>query len=247
MQDDLATEARRTSLLDLIERQLKGRGVVSRLLFVFPVPDDRRIQGEVEKIFEDWLKSNDQSENLTGTLIFQAQAAIHFLEGPTESLFSALTVFQGMASEVAAGTGTPARSALIGPLRILYFTELHGVRTSRSWVAHHHMTKPMGGTVAFEPDNSSELIFVTYRKFLLLNLQVQQSLGSAEADAEKVLAGVKKGADLLPTTDEVTNFMSKNAAELLFSYAEFEKVFMSPFHTVPHSELLWPMPPPLSY
>ena len=47
--------------------------------------------------------------------------------------------------------------------------------------------------------------------------------------------------------EEVVLLLGKQCAENFFSFQEFQRVFMKPFQLVLNSELLWPMPPALSY
>jgi hypothetical protein len=243
--DELAIETRRTSLLDIVEQQLKGQTVVTRCLFIFPLADDPRIQSALKQEFSNWLETSQRSSVVTGLLVFMQQAGIHFLEGPTQMLYAALAAFHEWAAD------TPGRQALVGPLRILYFSELHGVRTSRSWIAYNHSAKPMGGAgTSLTQDTCSEIVFICYRKLLLLNMQVSGAVaGGEEGPALQKQLGnaIKKGSELLPSVEEVGLFMSKNAVDLLLTYPEFAKLFVEPTHTVLGSELLWPMPPPLSY
>lgn len=247
MVDELAVEERRTSLLDIIEGQLKGKESLGRLLFVFAAADDKNVRSGVETEFGSWLSQEDRKQKVTGLLLFQGQAGMSFLEGPAEELFAALTVFHGLASDA------EGRAALIGPLRILYFTEVHSVRTTVAWCSLHQQGKPMGGNQVMDQDKSSELVFVSYRKLLLANLGALALLkerGDSEDPETAMSAAIKKIAEkqeALPSLDEIALFMSKSAAEYYFTFQEFEKMFMAPFHTVLHSELLWPMPPTLSY
>mmetsp|Transcript_32003 Transcript_32003/g.56598 ORF Transcript_32003/g.56598 Transcript_32003/m.56598 type:complete len:331 (-) Transcript_32003:63-1055(-) len=266
--DELAQETKRVTLLEREEKQLKGKKNVSRLLFAFGVSDDRKLQSMIEQEFASWREKQEGAEDMTGVLLFLSQAAVHFLEGPTELLFRALELFHSFTQEVlptppvaAAPDGVkrpsnakeatlpPAvpRPALISPVRVLYFTELHGVRTSVSWCSYVHSTKLQGGQqIVLEEGNSHELVFMLYKKMLMLCLRVQSGCED-EVDKERLKDHYGKFSDMFPILDEVMMLMSKSGAEFFFSYPEFEKVFMKPFHLVLHSELLWPMPPALSY
>lgn len=254
--DELATETKRTALLDRLSQQTKGRHHVSRLLMTFGCPDDRKIHEAVEQEFGAWRERQEKgTEKLTGVLLFvsQAQCGIQFLEGPTDLIFQALALFYSLTGEEPSKTGlatAPAAEkppALINSLRVLHFTELHGVRVSRSWATYVCGGKLAGGqTTVLDETTSAELVFGAYNKFLQLCLKVQESVG-VDAGAEQVQAALKKASELMPTIDEVFLLVGKAGGELFFSYEEFEKVFVAPFYLVLHSELLWPMPPPLSY
>lgn len=265
--DELAQETKRVTLLEREEHQLKGEAHVSRLLFVFGVSDDRKLQSMIEQEFATWR--DREGENITGVLLFLSQAAIHFLEGPTETIFRALELFHSFTQEVlptpvattqeggpkqqrpsapkeAAPVVAP-RPALISPVRILYFTELHGVRTSVSWCAYPHAAKLQGGQqIVLEESNSHELVFSLYKKMLMLCMRVQSG-NEDEVDSQRLKESYGRASELFPSLDEVLILLAKNGAEFFFSYPEFEKVFMKPFQLVLHSELLWPMPPALSY
>eukprot|EP00418_Pyrodinium_bahamense_P003559 CAMPEP_0179016898 /NCGR_PEP_ID=MMETSP0796-20121207/3564_1 /TAXON_ID=73915 /ORGANISM="Pyrodinium bahamense, Strain pbaha01" /LENGTH=292 /DNA_ID=CAMNT_0020712617 /DNA_START=1 /DNA_END=879 /DNA_ORIENTATION=+ len=255
--DELAQETKRTTLLERVEQQLKGMPHVSRLLFGFGMTDDKTIQATLEQEFLDWKEKQEKqsSGSLSGILLFMGQSAIHFLEGPTELLFGALEFFHSLAlGAKPAAPGAPpalaaaaARPPLINPLRVLHFTELHGVRTSTSWCACISGGKSHGAQGQVDETNSSELTFATYRKFLLLSIKVAEVASGEELETERLQACYKKHADMMPTVDEVAVLLSKSGADYFFTYPEFEKVFVAPFHLVLHSELLWPMPPPLSY
>lgn len=272
--DDLAQETQRTALLDRVEHQLRGQQHVSRLLFAFSLADDRKAQAAVEQEFAEWHEK--QGSRLTGLMLFVAQAGVHFLEGPTELLFSALAFFNSLATAseaksamkaaaaggATAGTAattekpqprvsvlvTAQRGPLISSVRVLHFTELHGVRTSTSWCSYVHTGKTQAGAVQVQMDegNSSELIFATYKKFLLLCLKVSEISGE-DVELEKLQANYKRFTEMMPSADEVALFLSKTSVDHVFSFEEFEKVFVAPFHLTLHSELLWPMPPALAY
>lgn len=253
VQDELAIETRRTTLLDLTEKQLRVKDtMMSRLLFVFSVQDDQKVKAAVEREFSTWLGTEEgKRKPITGLLVFSNQAGVHFLEGPTEALFEALAFFHSLASEgTQFGSRTP-RPAVTGPLRVLYFTELHCVRCTRVWCVHHSSAKGQGSQTVLSTDNCAETVFGVYRKFLLLGKQTSPPVpeeGEEEAVDPKVVEdAIKKAHDLVPTPDEISMFTSKAAVDCLLTYAEFEQTFCAPFHTVLNAELLWPVPPALAY
>jgi len=247
--DELATESKRVTLLDRVESQLKGQPHVARLFFSFSIVDDRNLR-QVQDEFASWREKQEESEELTGLLVFVPQHAVHLLEGRPPLLFRALGFFQSLAAEVtstAKSLGAP-RPAYISAVKVLHFSELHGVRTSVSWYSHSHTGKALGGAggQGLEQDNCSELAFLAYKKFLLLCSKVRDDTGD-DFSTEKLAAQYRKAADMLPSVDEILTLLGKSSAEFFMTYAEFEKVFIAPFHLVLHSELLWPMPPALSY
>lgn len=251
--DELATEVRRTTLLDLTEKQLRAQDAsVSRLLLVFPVQDDQKTKAAVEKEFAAWLETEDGGRKpITGLLVFSLQAGVQFLEGPTELLFEAVAFCNGLASEGTHLGSRAPRAALIGPLRVLYFTELHRIRTMRAWCSYYSAAKAQGQAPVLSSENCSEQVFMTYRKFLLLGRQSSPPAGEdgeeEVVDPKLMEEAVKKAHDFVPTPDEIAMYTSKAALDYLLSYAEFEQTFCAPFHTVLQAELLWPVPPPLSY
>jgi len=267
--DELAQETKRVSLLEREEQQLKGKEHVSRLLFVFGTQDDKKVQGQVEQEFLQWQSKQEGGNQISGVLFYLGQAAVSMLEGPTDLLFKALELFQALtqevlpvsslpsapadvkvvtpkkASELAAQSSVP-RAALIGAIRILYFTELHGVRVSTGWCSFAHSAAKQGGPPQTLDDGAHETVFLLYKKLLTLCLKVQDNAGN-EADPDKLQGHYRKLSDSIPTQDEVAVFLSKQAADSFFSFPEFQKVFVKPFQLVLNSELLWPMPPALSY
>mmetsp|Transcript_660 Transcript_660/g.1875 ORF Transcript_660/g.1875 Transcript_660/m.1875 type:complete len:273 (-) Transcript_660:108-926(-) len=238
--DELAQETKRTTLLDRVETQLKGQSHVARLLFGFSIVDDKKTQNDVESQFAAWRKKQESGDELTGLLLFTVQGAIHFLEGPAELLFGALGFFATLADvppTTMAGSG-----ASIGPVRVLHFTELHGVRASSLWCSFVHPGKATGASqTQVEESNCSELVMQTYKKLLVAALKVKQG-----GDSD-VKSGYRRSQDMMPSVDEVVTLLGKSAADFFFTYKEFHKVFVAPFNLVLHSELLWPMPPALSY
>lgn len=245
--DELAQEEERIRLLDKLEGQLKGKPNYSRLLFCFSVPDDRKIQGQVDSEFQVWLRENP---GVSGVLLYIGQAGMHYLEGTTERLFKALEQFHTYSHEVTEGKTAGGRSpgpALISGIRVLYHTELKGVRSSLSWCSYVHASKLQGGqTTTIDDSNCSELVFIVYKKFLLLCLKASESL-KENSTFDQTQVHYKRLSDMMPTAEDVLILLSKNATELFFTYPEFQKVFMAPFQCVLHSELLWPIPPALSY
>lgn len=250
--DELTIETKRIALLDKVEDQLKDKVHVARLLFAFAVSDDRKIQATVDQEFQEFLKTR---EDVTGLLLYIGQAGIQLLEGPAERLFQALELFHKLSVEVptdpaakdAAAAGAP-RHAIISSIRVLHFTELHGNRVSASWTSYVHNSKLQGGGAqALEEGNAAELVMIVYQKFQLLCLRAQDAVADEEAGFERMHAIYGRMVDGMPSADDVLILLSKAGAELFFSYAEFQKVFMEPFHCVLHSELLWPIPPALSY
>jgi len=217
------------------------------LFFVFTVSDDRKIQGQVEQEFQDWRKKGKYSD-VTGLLLYIGQAGVQLLEGPTELLHKALECFNSLTVE------DSSRPQLVSGIRVLHFTELHAVRVSVGWSAYSHQSKLVGGAAgSLEEGNCAEMVLLVYQKFLGVCLKVAEQ---ADDEVDWRLRGVdfgklqglyKKQADMLPSADDTLILLSKNGADLFFSYAEFEKVFVAPFNCVLHSELLWPMPPALSY
>lgn len=269
--DELAQETKRVTLLDREEQQLKGRKHVSRVLFVFGIGDERKTQLSVEQEFVAFRDKQEGRSEITGLLLFVGQAAVSFLEGPTELLFKAVELFHGLSLEVQATPAMPAppadmaiktptrteseapvqtpRPALISALRILYFTELHGVRTSVGWCSFISTAKQSSTQGSLE-DGCQEQVFMLYRKFLVLCMKVRSSTGNAAPDAltpDALQGHYRRQADFLPVPDEVLLLLGKQGAEFFFTFAEFQKVFMKPFQLVLNSELLWPMAPALSY
>lgn len=257
--DELAQEVPRVSLLDRLEEQLKGQTHVSRLLFGFQVVDDKKVHHTVEQEFSSWRSAlGSECEEISGILLFMGQAAVQLLEGPTELLFKALTHFNELTGEVkpeAIGelrvtAGNPERGnkqPLISGLRVLHLTELHGVRTSRSWCSYSHPGKLQGGQVQLAESTCSDLVFAVYKKLLVLCLKVQEQLGGEKASLDKLHTTYRRVQDMMPSPDEVATLLGKSGTDFFFSYQEFEKLFIAPFNLVLHSELLWPMPPALSY
>jgi len=262
--DELAQETKRVTLLDREEAQLKGRAHSSRLLFVFNIVDDKATHNAVDREFAAWRKREEGGTEVTGLLLFVGQAAVSFLEGPTELLFKAMELFHGLTMDVEAGVATPlppkdvrvgapaapapvpiARAALIGVIRVLYFTELHGVRTSVGWCSFASPAKTSSTTATLE-DGASELVFSLYRKLLVVCLKAQESAGE-EATSDVMQGHYRRNSDFLPLPEEAMLLLGKTGSEYFFSFTEFQKVFMKPFQLVLNSELLWPMPPALSY
>jgi len=221
--------------------------------------DESKAIAQIEEEFGAWVKKTEQlaaeaaEEDGTGSplafgglFIQQPGQALHYLEGTTEVLFAGLKLFASFANEVPAGEGAPGRGALIQNFRIIYFTEVHGVQTVRGWHSFQHTSaKSMGGPQLFQEEESCyQAVFMCYRKILVLNCKIMDAIGGNPSATKDQL---KKLQDNLPTLDELTSLLHKTAADYFFTYAEFEKAFCAPFHLVLQSELLWPMPPPLSY
>jgi hypothetical protein len=263
VQDELASETRRHTLLDAVEHQLKAVPTRARLLLACNIPDDKKAVAQIETEFGAWAKKlapavDDAEEEegaakptaFGGLFVIQPGQALHFMEGTAEQLFAGLKAFQGL-SDISATGGdkneTP-RGALVNNLRIIYFTEVHGVQTMNGWHSFHHLgAKSMGGPVLFQDDEQCfQAVFMAYRKLLVTNCKVMEALPS-DADDQAYKTQLKSIQDGLPTLDELTSLLHKTAADYFFNYAEFEKAFCAPFHLVLQSELLWPMPPPLSY
>lgn len=242
------------TLLDGLESQLKGTPHVSRLLFCFGIPDDRKVQAVVDHEFTEWLRQN---EGITGILLYIGQAGIQLLEGPTELLFKAIELFYTLTLEPTEEQGpdagkmgkhSPRHALPLTGIRVLYFTEMHGVRASCGWCSYNHASKLQGGQAStLEDGNCAELVFVVYQKLLVLCLKASDSLDANNADFDKVQGQYRKMVDAMPTAEDVLILHSKAGVDLFFSYAEFEKVFVAPFFCTLHSELLWPIPPALSY
>lgn len=262
VQDELAQETRRHTLLDAVEYQLKAAQTRARLLVACNLSEDKKAIPQIETEFTAWAKKNAQNADeedeeegavkppvLGGLFLIQPGQALHFLEGPTEKLFEGLKLFQSFGSEVAGGDkGETPRGALISNLRIIYFTEVHGVQTMNGWHAFQHTSaKSMGGPSLFQDDEQCyQAVFMAYRKLLVASCKITEAT-DGQNDPHTVKDVLKKMQDSLPTLDELTSLLHKTAAEYFFTYAEFEKAFCAPFHLVLQSELLWPMAPPLSY
>jgi hypothetical protein len=265
--DELAQETKRVTLLDREEQQLKGQKHYSRLLFVFGVADDKKLQTTIEQEFASWRNKQEQGQNVTGLLLFLGQSAACFLEGPAEVCFKGMELFHSMSQEILPQPVMPLppadmrtnmsrtetepvqnpRSALMSAVRVLYFTELHGVRSSVGFCSFVSPAKTTaGGGQGNLEDGAHEFVFQVYQKFLVLCLKVQNSAGDG-ADSDALQGHYRKFTDIMPTPDEVALLLGKQGNEHFFSFAEFQQVFMKPFQLVLNSELLWPMPPALSY
>jgi len=266
--DELAQETKRVTLLEREEQQLAGKKHVSRLLFAFGIADDKKMQTQVDQEFAQWRDKLEDGAEVTGVLLFLGQVAVSLLEGPTDQLFKALEIFQALTVEVLPTPVSPSappeinfgksgrsesvvqatvpRPALIGSVRIFYFTELHGVRSSAGWCSYANATKTGGAAQANLEDGTHETVFLLYRKMLMLCLKVRENAGE-EVDADRLQSYYRRVTDMMPVAEEVVLLLGKQAAEHLFSFVEFQKLFMKPFQLVLNSELLWPMPPALSY
>lgn len=257
--DELAVETKRTSLLDRLESQLKDQHMVSRILFGFALPDDKKLYKLIDQEFLNWRQKQDnQAEDLTGVLLFAPQVGLHFLEGPTEQIFKVLEFFNSISTEAEQAvpsakplTGKVDVQPMLSSVRVLHFTELHGVRSSRSWCSVVHTGKAIGASqIALDEASCPDLVFSVYRKLMCMCLKVLQSSTSDHPDAidsTTLQRFYRKVADDLPSVDEVLSLFTKASSELFFSFAEFNKVFIAPFQLVLHSELLWPIPPSLTY
>lgn len=62
--------------------------------------------------------------------------------------------------------------ALLSAVRVLHFTELHGVSVVRSWCSLAHPGRPTGNQMPVEEANCHELVFSCYKKVLCLCLKV---------------------------------------------------------------------------
>lgn len=241
---------------------------MSRLVFVLGLSDDKKTQQQVEQEFTSWRSRQENGNEASGLILYLGQAAIVFLEGPTELLFKSLEVFNGMTEEVQAATSTSMppssirynaaaksetepprapRGILVNALRVLYFTELHGVRTSTGFCSFVSTVKQSGGVVQNVEDGCHEQVFMMYKKLLVASLKVKDNAGERETNPDTLQSHYRRQLDFLPVPDEVMPLLGKSAAEFFFSFTEFQKVFMKPFQLVLNSELLWPMPPALSY
>merc|ERR1740121_1443974 len=205
----------------------------------------------IDEKFRSWQK-DAQAEDLGGLMVFVAGAAINLFEGPTDLIFKALEFMYSLCSHQEAddkldpANPLAASGPLVTSLRILHFTELRGVRTSKSWCSVTNPSKPQGGSqVQMDEENSAEFVYATYNKLLLVCLKVQEELPAASS--QQLQQAYKRHAEQMPGVDEVSAFLAKGITETFFTYPEFEKVFVAPFSVVLHSELLWPMPPQLSY
>lgn len=260
--DELAQETQRLNLLNAVEQQVRAKTLRSRILLGCTISDNKDVHLKVEKEFEEWVHNAEAAARkaeeegsaistlpLSGLLIFQPIQLLHFLEGSTDQLLAALKAFHTLSVDVpATENGPPARPALISNLRVLYFTEAHGVQSMSGWSAvKHESAKSMGGPVMIQDmEACSMAVFMAYRKLMMVCCKVMSATGG-EGDSSAVQSAFKQSQDLLPTLDEVTALLHKGTAEYFFTFAEFEKSFAAPFHMVLQSELLWPMPPPLSY
>lgn len=238
MIDELAQETKRATLLERVEAQFEGKTVVSRLLFGFQINDDRQLHNKLEQEFATWRKKDERyAEELTGVLIFSPVGAVQLLEGPSDVLFEAVIFFN---------TLTPA---VIGPLRVLHFTELQGVRTTVAWTALHHSGKAPGGAGAPQVDENActDLVAKVYQKILAMNTSVKDIVMASEDTIEHDHL-LKKAMDVDgPSVEDISVLMGKGTGDFLFSFEEFSKVFIEPFSLKLHSEVLWPMPPALVY
>lgn len=253
--DELAQETKRVSLLDRVENQLKGRQHVSRALVVLEINEEKKTPAVIEQEFRAWQnKQEKQAKDLGGILVFVPGAALHLLEGPTELIFQALEFLHSLCgsedkdAEDKLDSANPlaASGPLVTSLRILHFTELRGVRTSNSWCSVTNQSKPQGGNqVQMDQDNCADFVYATYNKLLTLCLRVQKD--HQDATAQELQQAYKRVPELMPAVNEVSAFLAKGITDSFFTYPEFHKVFVAPFKMVLHSELLWPMPPQLSY
>jgi len=245
--DELAQETKRTTLLDRVEHQLKGQLHVSRALVVLEINEEKKTPATIEQEFKSWKgKQEKQGEDLSGVLVFVTGAAIHLLEGPTELIFKALEFMHTLCGSKD-GDDPLVSGPLVTNLRILHFTELRGVRASKSWCSVLNSSKPQGGSsVPMDEENCPEFVYATYNKLVTVCLKIQKENPGASKEQDLKNA-YKKVPELMPGVDEVFAYLAKGIFENFFTYPEFHKVFVAPFNLVLHSELLWPMPPSLSY
>jgi hypothetical protein len=251
--DELAQETKRTALLDRVEHQLKGKLHVSRALVALEINEEKQTPATIDQKFRSWQKEQEgQAEDLGGLMVFVPGAAINIFEGPTDLIFKALEFMYSLCGHQEAddkldpANPLAASGPLVTSLRILHFTELRGVRTSKSWCYVINPSKPQGGNqVQMDEENSAEFVYATYNKLLLVCLKVLED--QPRAKGQDLQPAYKRLTEQMPGVDEVSAFLAKGIAESFFTYPEFEKVFVAPFSLVLHSELLWPMPPQLSY
>jgi len=243
--DELAHDTQRATLLDAIEAQLRQEEQLTRLVFACQLADDKRVHAQIEREFQKWLAENDAEKTLTGFSVLlsvaPASGLLHYMEGKTEKLFAALKFFEELSTD--RGDNRPA---LTSPTRIIYFTEMHRARLMPTWAMIVHVTK-LGPQNQQQEVIPKSVVFLMYKKLLVLAAKVHAQTKDEPGKESAAKSVLKNSVDLLPSIDDVLMLVGKVGQEVLFSYTEFEKTFIAPFHTVLQSELLWPMPPPLSY
>ncbi|CEM34463.1 unnamed protein product [Vitrella brassicaformis CCMP3155] len=232
------TDTHRPSALEAIEAQLKGVASCSRILLACTLVEATKTAQRLESVLSAWMQSEAQSGEVTGLLLVYAsqQAALLFAEGLTEQLFRLLTKVGDMQTQ---SEGSPGEG--VANVRILQFTELHGVRLLPFWTSFHvPPPKAAGGAQAGGDTGDAETpvlekVWEMYRNLLILGSKLG---GETKHSAAHVL----KNTPLLPPGEVLGELLSgENHEDALMSYEEFADVFMSPFTLVLESELLWPM------
>lgn len=140
---------------------------------------------------------NETGDQVSGVLLFLSQAAVHLLEGPTELLFKALDLLHSFSMDAAPPVVNPKERVrrgstqvpCIGPVRVLYFTELHAIRVAKSWCTYYHASKAQGASqVPVDENNSAELAFGTYKKVIQLCLRAGELFDEGDAVEKKQTA-----------------------------------------------------------
>lgn len=231
--DELSLDTERTSLLDVLDGQLRNNTLVSRLLCICQI--DEKKQKELEDEFTQWIEGETE---ISGVLAFIGPVALHLLEGPTQKVFRALERFNAFHETME--NGVP----LISNLKILYVSELYTSRAASHWSCFSHI--PAKGN-ALGPDSSeAERIFQAYKTLLLACEKVSGQLeksGSSPAKFRNTAPPLFKNfADSLVAPEDLNILLSKEC-ENPFTYPQFRQFFVEEVSLNLESDKLWPMPP----
>lgn len=228
--DELSLDAPRTSLLDVLDAQLRPHTLVSRLLCVCQIDEKR--QKELEDKFTSWVT---QESEITGVLAFLGPVALHLLEGPTKKLFNALVHFNSFSEDDGAGS-------LLSNLKILYLSELYTDRVAVDWCAFSHT--PKGNIGALGDVREADRVFHAYKTIVTACEKVSGQVPRCSSKEYRANAPEKfrNTADTLIALEDLHILLSKESKNP-FTFEQFVSFFIEPVVLQLESDKLWPMPP----
>lgn len=233
--EELAPEAERESLLNIVQNIRQQSNPVARLLYVAKTNTDSKKDLDACEDTEQWIKNNCQNEEATGILLVIGPYVIHLFEAPSENAIALMKHIREVCSN-------PIPPYIV--VNVINFTEENPVRNFTHWMKQ---TIQMQGSSTEQeildrevPQRSYEI----YRDICEIGTRITAQLAGKPPTGPALDRAIKTNAlQLIPPQETLLMLVSSKFTPLQKLYDEY----IEPQDVCLDNEYIWPVPAEIEF
>ncbi len=175
---------------------------------------------------------NNEGSNVTGLLMGQGTAVMHFIEGPS---YAVLRILKRIADHPQFNNGEEGGvETSMQQARVVYTVEDRPAQYFQEWYSCV-LAEKKGGNEELNGETGKDVVHDMATLLLEMGKRLQSTRGAVDLTAY---------ADLLPAKGLI---LALNACPAFFTLDEFVSLYAEPYHTDLESEMTYPMQRAVSY